>query len=289
MAAELEDLELDVPGAADAVALFVCRAVVDDALAPAFLSSLDTVGPAGEALARKCRAHLAAKHAAERLARCWGGTAGFDLEESRASIKSMLEVGSVFLEGKRAGIVRWGTRSVGWALWESGAMGLIEAAALDHGTATRHAKLHRAVSRRAFLPAQEYASGRDVEEVRRRLHDLAVPFFHHELVKQARGVEGTGRVEEGLENVRRRGRATLMSTSSQRGVTVPAPSAEHGPAYSPHAGHRQGAGDGGRGAVRRPAFQPGRRVRAVHQPSRKGEVWPNLSARLGAGHGFRCR
>ncbi|KFM26575.1 Programmed cell death protein 4 [Auxenochlorella protothecoides] len=131
VAAELEDLELDVPGAADAVALFVCRAVVDDALAPAFLSSLDTVGPAGEALARKCRAHLAAKHAAERLARCWGGTAGFDLEESRASIKSMLE---------------------------------------------------------------EYASGRDVEEVRRRLHDLAVPFFHHELVKQARGA-----IVKGLE------------------------------------------------------------------------------------------
>ena len=32
---------------------------------------------------------------------------------------------------------------------------------------------------------QEYASSGDVEEVARLLRDLAVPFFHHELVKQA--------------------------------------------------------------------------------------------------------
>lgn len=32
----------------------------------------------------------------------------------------------------------------------------------------------------------EYQASRDVGEARRCLHSLAVPFFHHELVKQAR-------------------------------------------------------------------------------------------------------
>lgn len=34
---------------------------------------------------------------------------------------------------------------------------------------------------------QEYAASGDKEEVRRILRDLAVPFFHHEFVKQASG------------------------------------------------------------------------------------------------------
>ena len=33
---------------------------------------------------------------------------------------------------------------------------------------------------------QEYAASGDKEEVRRILRDLAVPFFHHEFVKQVR-------------------------------------------------------------------------------------------------------
>lgn len=44
----------------------------------------------------------------------------------------------------------------------------------------------------ARLPAclQEYASSGDKEEVARILRDLAVPFFHHELVKQVGGSQG---------------------------------------------------------------------------------------------------
>ena len=45
-------------------------------------------------LHKSCEAHLSAKHGvAERLARCWGGGAGFALDETKDSIRSMLKVG----------------------------------------------------------------------------------------------------------------------------------------------------------------------------------------------------
>ncbi|KAI7837239.1 hypothetical protein COHA_008927 [Chlorella ohadii] len=119
----LDDFKLDVPDVVDQLATFICRAVVDDVLPPSFVKRID--GPAGSLAAElrhKCELHLSAKHSAERLARCWGSGAGFKFDETKDSIRSML---------------------------------------------------------------QEYAASGDKEEVRRILRDLAVPFFHHEFVKQA--------------------------------------------------------------------------------------------------------
>ncbi|PRW57868.1 programmed cell death 4-like isoform B [Chlorella sorokiniana] len=119
----LDDFKLDVPDVVDQLATFICRAVVDDVLPPSFVKRID--GPAGSLAAElrhKCELHLGAKHSAERLARCWGSGAGFKFDETKDSIRSML---------------------------------------------------------------QEYAASGDKEEVRRILRDLAVPFFHHEFVKQA--------------------------------------------------------------------------------------------------------
>jgi programmed cell death protein 4 len=47
----------------------------------------------------------------------------------------------------------------------------------------------------------EYVNSGDIEEVRRLLRDLAVPFFHHELVKQALviGMAGSGPMEQVLK------------------------------------------------------------------------------------------
>ncbi|PSC74724.1 Programmed cell death 4 [Micractinium conductrix] len=119
----IEDLKLDVPDVVDQLSLFICRAVVDDVLPPSFCRRID--GPPGSPTAElrhKCEVQLEAKHAAERLARCWGSGAGFKFDETKESIRSML---------------------------------------------------------------QEYSSSGDKAEVRRLLGALAVPFFHHELVKQA--------------------------------------------------------------------------------------------------------
>ncbi|KAL4858246.1 Programmed cell death protein 4 [Chlorella vulgaris] len=125
----LEDLKLDVPDVVEQLALFICRAVVDDVLPPAFVARID--GPPGSLhaeLQHKCSLHLGAKHYTERLLRCWGSGAGFKFDETKESIRNML---------------------------------------------------------------QEYAASGDKEEVARILRDLAVPFFHHEFVKQAlvRGLE----------------------------------------------------------------------------------------------------
>lgn len=90
----LEDLRLDVPDAPDQLSLFVCRAVIDDALPPSFVKRIGLVdSPLAGELQHKCEAHLGAKHGvADRMARCWGGGAGFALDETKVSIASMLKV-----------------------------------------------------------------------------------------------------------------------------------------------------------------------------------------------------
>lgn len=139
----LDDLILDVPDAADLVALFACRAVADDALPPAFLLRIEgEPGSMAASFRHKCESHLNDKHFAERMDRAWGHGAGFKLEETKESIRAMLD---------------------------------------------------------------EYlASAGDVGEVRRLLRDLSVPFFHHELVKQAliKGLEDEARLENVLSLLR---------------------------------------------------------------------------------------
>ena len=120
----LDDLILDVPDAVDLVAIFICRAVADDVLPPAFVHRMEggAEGSAAVALHVKCESLLTDQHFAERMSRAWGQGAGLSLEDTKASIAAMLA---------------------------------------------------------------EYFSSGDVGELRRLLRDLAVPFFHHELVKQA--------------------------------------------------------------------------------------------------------
>ncbi|KAK2076496.1 hypothetical protein QBZ16_001022 [Prototheca wickerhamii] len=112
-AAQLEDTSLDVPNAPELLALFACRAVVDDALPPAFLRGLAPEAADDGAPSATTRF---------RLSRCWGTGHRFDLDESKAALGRMLD---------------------------------------------------------------EYAASRDAAEVRALLQQLGLPFFHHELVKQA--------------------------------------------------------------------------------------------------------
>lgn len=119
----LEDLVLDIPNAAQLVAVFISRTIVDDVLPPSFLHQ---ISPEANALSaevrRSCESHLGARHAAEALLRCWGSGAGLMLNETKASIKSLLA---------------------------------------------------------------EYKVSGDISEARRCIIGLGVPFYLHELVKQA--------------------------------------------------------------------------------------------------------
>ncbi len=44
-------------------------------------------GEGAQAVAHTCEVHLSARHAAERMSRCWGSGAGLIFDETRDSIK----------------------------------------------------------------------------------------------------------------------------------------------------------------------------------------------------------
>lgn len=74
---------LDAPDAVRLLSLFLGRAVVDEVLPPAFLTSvLPSLpdGGLGVAVVRAAAGALSARHAAEHLLGCWrgGGVAGPD-------------------------------------------------------------------------------------------------------------------------------------------------------------------------------------------------------------------
>ncbi|XP_071701850.1 MA3 DOMAIN-CONTAINING TRANSLATION REGULATORY FACTOR 1-like [Rutidosis leptorrhynchoides] len=89
-----EDTALDILDASNELALFLARAVIDDVLAPLNLEEI------GNRLAPNCNgsetAHVAqslvgARHAGERLLRCWGGGSGWAVEDAKDKIVKLLE------------------------------------------------------------------------------------------------------------------------------------------------------------------------------------------------------
>eukprot|EP00246_Nothoceros_aenigmaticus_P013530 TRINITY_DN4718_c0_g1_i1.p1 TRINITY_DN4718_c0_g1~~TRINITY_DN4718_c0_g1_i1.p1 ORF type:complete len:725 (+),score=184.72 TRINITY_DN4718_c0_g1_i1:48-2222(+) len=89
-----EDTALDIPDAANQLALFLARAVVDDVLAPLYLEEIDEElkeGSLGREIVHSARAVLAARHAGERILRCWGGGTGRAVEDAKDKINKLLE------------------------------------------------------------------------------------------------------------------------------------------------------------------------------------------------------
>eukprot|EP00270_Netrium_digitus_P006733 TRINITY_DN1940_c0_g2_i1.p1 TRINITY_DN1940_c0_g2~~TRINITY_DN1940_c0_g2_i1.p1 ORF type:complete len:790 (-),score=274.19 TRINITY_DN1940_c0_g2_i1:16-2385(-) len=77
MLENVEDLALDIPNAAAELAMFLARAVVDDILAPQFVSEraklLLREHTLGQEVLASAQGLLSARHAGERILRCWGG------------------------------------------------------------------------------------------------------------------------------------------------------------------------------------------------------------------------
>ncbi|XP_078441511.1 MA3 DOMAIN-CONTAINING TRANSLATION REGULATORY FACTOR 3-like [Wolffia australiana] len=82
-----EDTALDVVDAANKLALFLARAVIDEVLAP---HNLEELSGGGETVP-SARAMVAAGHAGERLLRCWGGSTGRAVEDAKDRIEKLLE------------------------------------------------------------------------------------------------------------------------------------------------------------------------------------------------------
>ncbi|GAQ81206.1 MA3 domain-containing protein [Klebsormidium nitens] len=91
---QAEDLALDIPDAAYELALFLARAVVDDVLPPLYLSQVQNQlkdGSLGQEIVHTASAIVSARHAGERVLRCWGGGAGRTVEDAKESIKKLLD------------------------------------------------------------------------------------------------------------------------------------------------------------------------------------------------------
>ncbi|KAG5035695.1 Programmed cell death protein 4 [Glycine soja] len=89
-----EDTALDILDASNELALFLARAVIDDVLAPLNLEEISSKLPpkcSGSETVRMARSLVAARHAGERLLRCWGGGTGWAVEDAKDKIMKLLE------------------------------------------------------------------------------------------------------------------------------------------------------------------------------------------------------
>ncbi|XP_058763328.1 MA3 DOMAIN-CONTAINING TRANSLATION REGULATORY FACTOR 1-like [Vicia villosa] len=89
-----EDTTLDILDASNELALFLARAVIDDVLAPLNLDEINSRLPpksSGSETVRMARTLVSARHAGERLLRCWGGGTGWAVEDAKDKIMKLLE------------------------------------------------------------------------------------------------------------------------------------------------------------------------------------------------------
>lgn len=89
-----DDTALDILDASNELAFFLARAVIDDVLAPLNLEEIGSKLPpdcSGSETVRMARSLIAARHAGERILRCWGGGTGWAVEDAKDKIMKLLE------------------------------------------------------------------------------------------------------------------------------------------------------------------------------------------------------
>ncbi|KAK9119932.1 hypothetical protein Scep_018025 [Stephania cephalantha] len=89
-----EDTALDILDASNELALFLARAVIDDVLVPLSLEEVTSkLQPncSGTETVHMARSLIAARHAGERILRCWGGGTGWAVEDAKDKIAKLLE------------------------------------------------------------------------------------------------------------------------------------------------------------------------------------------------------
>ncbi|XP_015882426.3 MA3 DOMAIN-CONTAINING TRANSLATION REGULATORY FACTOR 1 [Ziziphus jujuba] len=89
-----DDTALDILDASNELAFFLARAVIDDVLAPLNLEEIGSkLSPdcSGSETVRMARTLIAARHAGERILRCWGGGTGWAVEDAKDKIMKLLE------------------------------------------------------------------------------------------------------------------------------------------------------------------------------------------------------
>jgi hypothetical protein len=167
-------------------------------LPPAAVARWASGAPEGShlaALKSKCELHLAARHSAERLLRCWGSGAGKSHAETKERIA---KVGTCVERLLQCALRCAGVSRASDEVRQASARGLATPC-LAHGTPSCSARTYTCPAPRPPAPAphttththararqllSEYLDSHDASEASRCLRGLSVPFFHHELVKQ---------------------------------------------------------------------------------------------------------
>ncbi|CAA7395962.1 unnamed protein product [Spirodela intermedia] len=91
---DAEDTALDILDASNELAFFLARAVIDDTLVPLNLVEIGgrlPPGGSGSETIHMARTLISARHAGERLLRCWGGGSGWAVEDAKDKITKLLE------------------------------------------------------------------------------------------------------------------------------------------------------------------------------------------------------
>ncbi|CAA2991692.1 programmed cell death 4 [Olea europaea subsp. europaea] len=89
-----DDTALDILDASNELAFFLARAVIDDVLAPLNLEEIAnrlTPNCSGSETVNMARSLIVARHAGERILRCWGGGTGWAVEDAKDKIQKLLE------------------------------------------------------------------------------------------------------------------------------------------------------------------------------------------------------
>ncbi|XP_078172337.1 MA3 DOMAIN-CONTAINING TRANSLATION REGULATORY FACTOR 1-like isoform X2 [Carex rostrata] len=90
----VEDTSLDILDAPKQLALFLARAVIDEVLVPLNLHEISKKlqpNSIGSETVHMARMLLSARHAGERILRCWGGGTGWQVEDSKDKVSKLLE------------------------------------------------------------------------------------------------------------------------------------------------------------------------------------------------------
>lgn len=87
----IDDLVIDIPDAKAMVGSFVARAVVDEVVAPAFLSNRNNTHP-GDCVVEKAVSLLSREHCTARLEKVWGPGDGRPVSELKKSMDQLLKV-----------------------------------------------------------------------------------------------------------------------------------------------------------------------------------------------------
>jgi len=86
----IEDLVIDIPDAKAMVGSFLARAVVDEVLAPAFLSNRNNTHP-GDCVVEKAVSLLSREHCTARLEKVWGPGDGRPVSELKEVMDQLLK------------------------------------------------------------------------------------------------------------------------------------------------------------------------------------------------------